>query len=857
MSEKKINSRVILKHDTEENWLKSSFIPLQGEIIIYDKDSNYDYERMKIGDGETNVNDLPFIEDGLIAALENGTTITNVSLIDLQEQGKLEIMAGDWNNIVIEDNKIYDSNWGGFAIRINHTGYVNLDISIGDDGSTPEPFIIDGQVMETIIKDEFTRIIKYTGYVESYIKLESTFGDFNFNTFQTIEYKSGLMTPEEKETLKKLSEMPFEESEGKGSLVQTNLQVTNSSGNIVRGSVASGRSAVAFGAGNLAAGDSSFIAGYAAETYQQGTVVLGASTAGDIEKHTIFQDMLSLAVDEKDLYANYDIYKAQYNELHPDTPLDLNLDNFKAIKYSFALATGESNESIGRSSATFGQKNKAIGLASFASGLLNEARGTNSFVIGQENVAEGYNSFAAGRDTIASGENQMVLGQFNEPETDKYLIIGDGFAGSRRNIFSIDKTGRIFSQSIGDLDEYIYVFNTSRNIEKAQLSISNCISSCEDSALKLVATTTDPLINKVFKYPVNGAKYKYVKIVFKTNVSAKCSMYYSTTLLKNIKVDFSSQGKQDNYGAQIIDMSNSTDWTSDKITAIRLDMPNESVVAGQTTTYIKYIGLFETLQEAENFELDTEYVDRVLEKTVNSKLDSHLYTFETTDKINQFLTKSNHLTISCKDMKLIGTVKGGDTMLYHNFETPLVGANYQYVKMKYKTDAANPTGCVLYCITVDGGPYNLGNVASYTSLGNQEYEVLFNLSNNTTWNAYDENNKAVANITSLRLDPLANNTANGTIIEIEYIGLFTTREEADSYEPYVTMRQVEDKFAELVDAAPETLNTLNELAAALGNDENFAATVATELGNKIDKETLDEALSQKSQVQIITWEEND
>ena len=91
----------------------------------------------------------------------------------------------------------------------------------------------------------------------------------------------------------------------------------------------------------------------------------------------------------------------------------------------------------------------------------------------------------------------------------------------------------------------------------------------------------------------------------------------------------------------------------------------------------------------------------------------------------------------------------------------------------------------------------------------------------------------------------------------ENIGLFTTREEADSYEPYVTMRQVEDKFAELVDAAPETLNTLNELAAALGNDENFAATVATELGNKIDKETLDEALSQKSQVQIITWEEND
>jgi len=35
----------------------------------------------------------------------------------------------------------------------------------------------------------------------------------------------------------------------------------------------------------------------------------------------------------------------------------------------------------------------------------------------------------------------------------------------------------------------------------------------------------------------------------------------------------------------------------------------------------------------------------------------------------------------------------------------------------------------------------------------------------------------------------------------------------------------------IVDAAPEALNTLNELAAALGNDANFAATTATQIGN--------------------------
>jgi len=38
----------------------------------------------------------------------------------------------------------------------------------------------------------------------------------------------------------------------------------------------------------------------------------------------------------------------------------------------------------------------------------------------------------------------------------------------------------------------------------------------------------------------------------------------------------------------------------------------------------------------------------------------------------------------------------------------------------------------------------------------------------------------------------------------------------------------------LVDSAPEALNTLNELAAALGDDENFATTITNSLSNKLD-----------------------
>ena len=46
---------------------------------------------------------------------------------------------------------------------------------------------------------------------------------------------------------------------------------------------------------------------------------------------------------------------------------------------------------------------------------------------------------------------------------------------------------------------------------------------------------------------------------------------------------------------------------------------------------------------------------------------------------------------------------------------------------------------------------------------------------------------------------------------------------------------VDNRVAGIVNSAPETLDTLNELATALGNDPNFATTVANQIGTKVDK----------------------
>lgn len=53
-----------------------------------------------------------------------------------------------------------------------------------------------------------------------------------------------------------------------------------------------------------------------------------------------------------------------------------------------------------------------------------------------------------------------------------------------------------------------------------------------------------------------------------------------------------------------------------------------------------------------------------------------------------------------------------------------------------------------------------------------------------------------------------------------------------------TETYVQNKIAEVVNSAPGTLDTLNELAQALGNDPNFATTMATELGKKANTANL-------------------
>ena len=59
-------------------------------------------------------------------------------------------------------------------------------------------------------------------------------------------------------------------------------------------------------------------------------------------------------------------------------------------------------------------------------------------------------------------------------------------------------------------------------------------------------------------------------------------------------------------------------------------------------------------------------------------------------------------------------------------------------------------------------------------------------------------------------------------------------------------------IASITDSAPTTLDTLNELAAALGDDANFSTTTATSLGNRLRIDTASQGLTGTQQTNALT-----
>lgn len=113
--------------------------------------------------------------------------------------------------------------------------------------------------------------------------------------------------------------------------------------------------------------------------------------------------------------------------------------------------------------------------------------------------------------------------------------------------------------------------------------------------------------------------------------------------------------------------------------------------------------------------------------------------------------------------------------------------------------------------------------------------------------SYDDNGDgaidlvSTGEVTLTGTQTLSNKTLTSPIIDSVTISTIQTGSEsfADNDTSLMTSAAINDKIgtevASLVDSAPDDLNTLNELAAALGDDENFATTVTNNIATKLAK----------------------
>jgi len=94
-----------------------------------------------------------------------------------------------------------------------------------------------------------------------------------------------------------------------------------------------------------------------------------------------------------------------------------------------------------------------------------------------------------------------------------------------------------------------------------------------------------------------------------------------------------------------------------------------------------------------------------------------------------------------------------------------------------------------------------------------------------------------------------------TLASPEFTGTPTapTATAGDNSTQIATTAYVDGAVSSLVNSAPTTLDTLNELAAALGNDPNFATTVSTSLGNKLDSNSANYIKSLSISGKTITY----
>ena len=131
----------------------------------------------------------------------------------------------------------------------------------------------------------------------------------------------------------------------------------------------------------------------------------------------------------------------------------------------------------------------------------------------------------------------------------------------------------------------------------------------------------------------------------------------------------------------------------------------------------------------------------------------------------------------------------------------------------------------------------IADMATQTWVGEQGYLTEHqNISNLATKEelASKANTSDLSNYLTTANASTTYETISGAQSKYQPVGEYALKSEIPSLSGYATESYVNTQVSNLVNSAPEALNTLDELAAALNDDSNFATTVTNQIAAKLD-----------------------
>lgn len=140
---KKLSTRIIHKHATPAEWNVSTFTPYQGEVVIYDpgfdsKDGKtYTRERMKIGDGQHKITELPFVNEINVSATTSKTSVNVVSSVGSSQYTPAEYTAPSMGQELSNDTLV---------LKFDAGSYTPAEYVAGDSVTTTISYVEDVSV---------------------------------------------------------------------------------------------------------------------------------------------------------------------------------------------------------------------------------------------------------------------------------------------------------------------------------------------------------------------------------------------------------------------------------------------------------------------------------------------------------------------------------------------------------------------------------------------------------------------------------------------------------------------------------------------------------------------------------------